>query len=477
MSQWARGVLWAVAFFVAEYAALRLQAPSDATVLLVINTSLMLWLVYKCGYLPGVAMLAFSLYLLGRWSAESVFDPAYWAAGLVWVLPFTFVYRQRDLAREASNKHVFERERLDEERNEIERQVQDMELRLKNSRHWRDRIAPLCNFAEDLLTTLKPQEVTSSLLHNVPELIPATERFFCYRTEGTNLEESQLLAAIPEDLTGTAYVLDELDRMCYQDGRPMLIEDMMHSPAQSVKGRAPGSALIAPLIVRMRSEANAAGIRHTLGALRVESSKPSAFDRSDLDILNIISDTTARALLNTDLYMETETLAIRDALTGLLLRQVFFERATQDLSRSRRSGSSVSFVMFDIDDFKKLNDKWGHTAGDLVLKKLAEMLQESLQPGEIACRYGGEEMCTLLHNDVLRAERRATRFRTNFGEEKFLFPNAEGKLEETHVTLSGGIAAFPLHAEEIGGLIQQADRALYRAKRMGKDRVLTARSR
>jgi diguanylate cyclase (GGDEF)-like protein len=477
MNQRTRGLIWAVAFFVAELAALKLQAPSDATVLLVINTALMLWLIYRCGYLPGAMMLAFSLYLLGRWSIESVFEPAYWAAGLVWVLPFTFVYRQRYLAKEASNKHIFERERFEEEKNEIERQAEDMELRLKNSRHWRDRIAPLCNFAEDLLTTLKPQEVTSTLLHNVPELIPSTERFYCYRTEGANLEESQLLAAIPEDLIGSAYALDEFDRMCYQDGRPMLTEDTTHSTVQPAKGPAARSVLIAPLIVRMRSEANAAGIRHTLGALRVESSKPGAFDRSDLDILNIISDTTARALLNTDLYMETETLAVRDALTGLLLRQVFFERATQDLSRTRRSGSSVSFVMFDIDDFKKLNDKWGHTAGDLVLKRLAEMLQASLQPGEIACRYGGEEMCTLLHNDVLRAERRATRFRTNFGQEKFLFPNTDGKLEEVHVTLSGGIAAFPLHAEEIVGLIQQADRALYRAKRMGKDRVLTARSR
>jgi len=86
-------------------------------------------------------------------------------------------------------------------------------------------------------------------------------------------------------------------------------------------------------------------------------------------------------------------------------------------------------------------------------------------------------LTALLHNDVLRAERRVRRLIARFAEEKFLFPDEKGEMREVHATVSAGIAAFPLHGDDLVGLIQQADRALYRAKRLGKNQPVTARKR
>lgn len=464
--------------FGVEFIVLSGMEVTDFTGMLVLNTAVILLLIFRFGYTAGAAMLLFSGYLLLSWSLSAAYSPlAYWIAGLAWFLPFTYIYKQRDVVRTKRVEHIFARERYDEEANEIEYRAREMEDRLVNTRQWRDRIAPLCNLAEDLLTALHQDEVVVSLTNNLPELIPHMENFYCYRTEGVHEGEAALLLSLPEGDTKKVYRLDELDRTCYQEGRPILIEDMEHAGSRAGKPQMTGSVVIAPLLVRTQADMSSSGVRHTIGAMRVENRKARLLDRSDLDVLNIISDVTARSLLNTDLYRETEHLAVRDALTGLLLRHIFFERATQALSRAKRSGASVSLVMFDIDDFKRLNDTWGHAAGDLVLKKLAEILQEGLNPGELVCRYGGEEMAILVQNDVLRATRRVKRLLANFAEHAFAFPGESGNIEEVHVTLSGGIAAYPLHAEELTGLIQQADRALYRAKKLGKKQVVTARRR
>ncbi|HHN46023.1 MAG TPA: GGDEF domain-containing protein, partial [Planctomycetes bacterium] len=404
---------------------------------------------------------------------------AYWAAGLVWLLPFTFMYREGEQEKEAREKRKLQREKLKEETEAVGRAIKEMEARLANSRRWRDRMAPLCNLAEDLLAALRPGDVASALVGNLPQLIPSADRFYCYRLDGVDTTgRVQMAAALPpEEGASGVYVLDELDRTCIQEGRAVISEDVRRTSVKVHPERLTGSVVIAPLTMRMKSGTTIGGVRQTVGALRVEAMQPAAFDRSDFDILSVMGDAAAGAFLNTDLYIAREQLAVRDALTGLLLRHVFFERAAQDMSRSRRSGASFSVVMLDIDDFKRLNDTWGHTAGDLVLKKLAAILLEALQPGEIVCRYGGEELTALLHNDVLRAERRVRRLIARFAEEKFLFPDEKGEMREVHATVSAGIAAFPLHGDDLVGLIQQADRALYRAKRLGKNQPVTARKR
>ena len=254
------------------------------------------------------------------------------------------------------------------------------------------------------------------------------------------------------------------------------MEEPSSPPEGLVTDRRIGSMVASALTLRMARDVGVA-VRQALGLLRVEALEAGAYGATDLEILKVIADLSASVLHNAELYERAEQLAVHDALTGLYLRQVFYERATQDLSRARREGSQVCLAIFDIDDFKSFNDTWGHAAGDLVLRRIAGIIDAEAAPGEIACRYGGEELALLIHQEVSRAARRVESIVKRVEAERYTLPDEDGVLHEAGATVSAGLAAFPLHADELVSFIQQADRALYRAKRLGKKQLVVARSR
>ena len=167
-----------------------------------------------------------------------------------------------------------------------------------------------------------------------------------------------------------------------------------------------------------------------------------------------------------------EEQAIRDPLTGLYNRRYLADATERELVRAQRENYPVSLVMIDIDHFKKLNDTYGHPAGDEVLVGLARILREQVRAGDLACRWGGEEFLLLLPNmPVAAAAARVDSLRARFGASKTA---AGGK--ELSATLSAGVAAFPQHGAAALDLIAAADGALYRAKETGRDRVCVAPS-
>jgi diguanylate cyclase (GGDEF)-like protein/PAS domain S-box-containing protein len=156
--------------------------------------------------------------------------------------------------------------------------------------------------------------------------------------------------------------------------------------------------------------------------------------------------------------------AIRDALTGLCNRRYLDETLPRIIERSSYGHSAFSAVMLDIDHFKQVNDRYGHEEGDRVLEALGRLLRERTRPGDIACRYGGEEFVLILPDASLtvalaRAEELLVAFR-------------ELSRERGHpVTLSAGVAAFPTHGQTEDELLRAADEALYAAKLAGRDCV------
>lgn len=172
-------------------------------------------------------------------------------------------------------------------------------------------------------------------------------------------------------------------------------------------------------------------------------------------------------------YQESlRSLAVRDALTGLFNRRYLLEMMGRELSYATRLRQPLSVVMFDIDHFKKINDTFGHAAGDFVLKTLAKNLSEGLRGYDVFARYGGEEFVTLLRgtaldNALIFAER--IRKRT-----ESLAVEHEGK--RIPVTISVGVSALnPDQAQSPEALIKEADRHLYEAKRRGRNRVCSPR--
>lgn len=164
-------------------------------------------------------------------------------------------------------------------------------------------------------------------------------------------------------------------------------------------------------------------------------------------------------------------LMVKDSLTGLLKHTMIKEQLVQESFRARRTQTALCFVMIDIDNFKRVNDSYGHMVGDRVIKSLARLLQQRLRKCDRIGRYGGEEFAVVLPNcDLDSAVNIMEKIRTDFSELQYLY-----KGKEFSVTFSAGIAGFPDY--ESADLINQtADEALYKAKRDGRNRVVVARN-
>jgi diguanylate cyclase (GGDEF)-like protein len=176
------------------------------------------------------------------------------------------------------------------------------------------------------------------------------------------------------------------------------------------------------------------------------------------------------ALEHASLYQRLELEAVTDGLTELPNRRQFEERLSEELARVERFGGTLALVLADLDDFKSVNDRHGHLAGDDVLRAFADVLRDTVRDIDTAARYGGEEFALLLPGaDEEGAARLAERVRATMADRPIeTFPGAL-----VTVTASFGVAAFPAAPTE-GELFAAADGALYRAKRAGKNRVAVA---
>src|SRR3989304_2824763 len=163
-----------------------------------------------------------------------------------------------------------------------------------------------------------------------------------------------------------------------------------------------------------------------------------------------------------------EKLAVTDELTGLHNRRHFFEAVKEQMALGLRHGFKIACLLIDIDHFKKINDTYGHAAGDEVLKNLGSLLRACKREGEILARFGGEEFIMCLFNtDSGHARLAAERFRKLVADHDFS-PVCPG----LRITVSIGLALFPQNrVSSIDDLIRTADKAMYASKTAGRDRV------
>lgn len=162
--------------------------------------------------------------------------------------------------------------------------------------------------------------------------------------------------------------------------------------------------------------------------------------------------------------------AIRDYLTGLFNRRFMEEYFDREIKRSKRSEKSVGIILMDIDNFKNINDDYGHQAGDFVLAEIGTFLLEHIRGGDAACRYGGEEFLLILPETPFeKTLEKAEKIRQGI---KCL--NSIRQNLHLDVTMSLGVAVFPEHGTSMTELIHRVDTALYRAKQEGRDRTIPA---
>lgn len=195
------------------------------------------------------------------------------------------------------------------------------------------------------------------------------------------------------------------------------------------------------------------------------------FSEDDLQLLMSFASYASIALERGAYYSMTEELkllSMTDPLTGLFNRRYFRERICEEVERVKRHGGCFTVFMTDLDNFKWFNDRYGHAAGDDILKGVARSIRDAVRSMDVVARYGGEEFAVILpHTDKKDSFVIAERIRK--GVESFKPEALEG---EGCPTISLGAAEFPGDANNIDELMTKADRAMYVAKRMGKNRVV-----
>jgi diguanylate cyclase (GGDEF)-like protein len=270
---------------------------------------------------------------------------------------------------------------------------------------------------------------------------PLTNCYFREGASGDNAEEAELLA----DLDAYSVRLAGRYKNYVMDGRA-------DADANSNNVR-PLAAV--PLIYQERF----------MGVLMVRSDDPTrTWQENELLLLRTVADQVTVAVSHARLFSQMQQQALTDGLTGCFNRRSFEMQLERDLHMATRMRLPLSLILLDLDNFKRVNDTYGHEAGDVVLRMLADGLRDELRSVDTAARYGGEEFAVILpqagiDGAMIVAERLRRRI------ELMEVPGVG------HVTASLGIATFPQHASSRDTLVLAADRALYNAKNAGRNCV------
>jgi diguanylate cyclase (GGDEF)-like protein len=198
-----------------------------------------------------------------------------------------------------------------------------------------------------------------------------------------------------------------------------------------------------------------------------------SFSDGEKDLFNYLASQAAVSIENVDLHETVQRQAVTDELTGLFNHRRFQEVMSVEVERAKRFDQSLGLIMLDIDDFKSVNDHYGHLQGDQVLREVAHVLLDSSREIDEPARYGGEEMAIALpQTDLEGAAQFAERVRQRIEDLEIPLVHGNGSIK---ITASFGAAAMPHSAAtDKDALVAAADSALYRAKRLGKNRVVKA---
>lgn len=334
-------------------------------------------------------------------------------------------------------------------------QIEVMGLRLQE-------IQALHDLDNLLFTVSTPAEIPRRALEVLQSVVP----FECAQLYLPAEDQLILQASIP----ATAEILPMLQfgsergwqGWLQQKTHLLCIADTRESPY------VPDPAALAPLqsllLINLQS-----GARPT-GVLILGHSQPHFFSEGQKELLQVLAVHLGLVLERARLLIHLEQLAITDGLTGLHNYRYFQERYKEEVRLVKRYRHPLTLMLIDLDNFKQINDRYGHLEGDYLLVQVAEVLQGTLRSSELIARYGGDEFVVLMPSTNLQGARIAaerllqavsgTRFSTTAGQ------------PELTITMSIGIAAYPDCTEDPQQLLELADSALEKAKRTGRNRAV-----
>jgi diguanylate cyclase (GGDEF)-like protein/PAS domain S-box-containing protein len=323
---------------------------------------------------------------------------------------------------------------------------------------WRNRELSLLSEMGGLLQAcVTEKEAYHVIARSAPELFPQGSGAVYIVDRSKDLAEA--LAVWGKNSTGEL-VFPRNDCWALRRGRVHAVEGTdMSLFCQHLRRRPPAASLCVPMV----AQGEILGVLHLHFAAHDGRLADHHRHRA-----NTVADHLSLALGNLRLRERLRTQSIRDPLTGLYNRRYMEESLDREVRRAGRRNTPVAVTMLDLDHFKSVNDTFGHEAGDAALISLGAFLQARVRQEDIACRYGGEEFVIILPDASLDGARKWAE-RTRQAARDLQISHRLKALRK--VTLSLGLAMFPDHGSTGESLLRAADRALYRAKQNGRDRV------
>jgi len=263
-------------------------------------------------------------------------------------------------------------------------------------------------------------------------------------------------------------IQSEIESLLAEEPKNELLRNEVH---KIKPGDPDGAARMLSLFIQMHFENDEAvyhwsRILQNHADLKKRLTRPVSLRTAIFDyFISLTSIISCPLVVEMRVFRQTQEQAMLDQLTGLYNRRFFDQAIAREIKRAERYHTQFSVLFLDLDNFKKINDQFGHPAGDEILRLVANVLQKNARLEDTVCRFGGEEFVILLPETTgSGAVNYAERLRTNLAQEK-----SSGGLK---VTVSGGIACFPQDGKTAENLLLESDKALYAAKFAGKDCII-----
>lgn len=322
----------------------------------------------------------------------------------------------------------------------------------------------LLSVAQLVVSSLDLDEVLQNILHSAMTIMDMPAGTVALYDEGSGKLQLHAHAGLSETFTAhdcwsikpgglTSEILDRGELFVVED---TLQADFFNNPLAVAEGIR--SLIAVPLKMQ----------QITVGVLYVDAFEPRRFPQERLELLSILGSFASMSIDNARLHQRTLELACTDGLTGLYNHRQFKKMFHEEVARAGRYNKPLAIILFDVDNFKKFNDTYGHPNGDIVLQEMANLLRELLRGCDMIFRYGGEEFITLLPETTFRdALLVAERVRIFIETESRRFLN---RITASHgITVSVGLATFPEDGESASVLLKTVDDLMYEAKRKGKN--------
>lgn len=374
-----------------------------------------------------------------------------------------FVFFRKLQLNKFSNYHG-EFERKQETINLLTESIREKKNLLQTLPFKCQRVSFLFNVSQRLIELIDSEEVLNFLIKTLEELFPQADTILIFDFDNQNYSMN-----LVRSFNKTKFILeekkgDELDNWVLRHNCSLLIEDLTkefkfdYSKINAYTKRGAHSFIASPIAIGTK----------TLGQVKVESRNPKFFSLDDSRILRNICDLGAVVLERAKLFNHAKNLVIQDSLTSLFVKEYFFKKLKEEIKSAENENKMIGVMILDLDDFKSLNDNYGHAIGDAALKIVAEVLSKISKDSDgLASRFGGEEFVMYISDcnqkKLLRISEKIRleikRAGINLRREKIYF------------TVSLGAVLYPRDGIEPISLVNKADNLLYKAKKEGKDRV------